>query len=69
VADIDIEVNGELRQVPEGASIAALLAALGLDREGVAVAVDQQVVPRSQHAARALHPGDRVEVIVAVGGG
>lgn len=64
-----IHINGEPREVPEGASIAALLTLLGCAPEGVAVAIGMEVVPRSQREARALRPGDRVEIIQAVGGG
>ncbi|MCB9781156.1 MAG: sulfur carrier protein ThiS [Alphaproteobacteria bacterium] len=66
---IALTINGEPRTVPAGCTVAALLAELGMDREGVAVAVDMRVVPRSQHAARTLQDGDKVEVIIAVGGG
>ncbi|RME22341.1 MAG: sulfur carrier protein ThiS [Deltaproteobacteria bacterium] len=66
---MDIEVNGEPRQVPAGTSVGGLLASLGLSRDGVAVAVDQDVVPRSAHPSRVLRAGERVEIIIAVGGG
>lgn len=64
-----IQLNGEARELPEGCTVAALLEALGARREGVAVAVDRRVVPRSQHEARRLREGEAVEVITAVGGG
>ncbi|MCK6507645.1 sulfur carrier protein ThiS [Myxococcota bacterium] len=66
---MELTVNGEPRRVPAGWSVADLLAELRLRREGVAVAVDLRVVPRSEHGARVLRPGDKVEVIIAVGGG
>ena len=64
-----IRLNGEDREIPEASTIADLLAALGLRRDGVAVAVNRRVVPRSRHAEHALAAGDEVEVIQAVGGG
>lgn len=64
-----IFVNGEPRSVAPETTIAALLETLGLNRDGIAVAIDRQVVPRSQHAQRKLPDGARVEVIRAVGGG
>lgn len=67
--EIELTVNGEDRRVPAGWSVATLLSALGLRREGVAVAIDLRVVPRSEHGARLLQQGDKVEVIIAVGGG
>ncbi|MGI8557079.1 MAG: sulfur carrier protein ThiS [Solirubrobacteraceae bacterium] len=63
-----ILVNGELQ--PVAASVAELVERLGVSgRGGVAVAVDGEVVPRSEWAARALADGARVEVVGAVQGG
>lgn len=65
-----IRVNGQERDVSHGATVASLLAELGLEtRMGVAVAVDRSVVPRRDHATTALREGADVEVIRAVGGG
>ncbi|MGD0052977.1 MAG: sulfur carrier protein ThiS [Vulcanimicrobiaceae bacterium] len=64
-----ITVNGEPRQVADGATVDALLAALDVRCDGTAVALNDEVVPRAGHAAAALHEGDRVEIIVAVAGG
>lgn len=64
-----VRLNGVEREVPDGRTVQGLLADLGLDRPGVAVAVDGRVVPRSEHPDRALADGAVVEVIRAVGGG
>ena len=66
---IEILVNGESRKVPEGCTIAGLLALLELGGRRVAVAVNREVVPRSRREAVSLRPGDRVEILEAVGGG
>lgn len=66
---VTIEVNGKARRVASGTTVAALLGELGLVREGVAVAVDHRVVPRSTHGQCVLAEGARVEVVQAVGGG
>ncbi|MFT5585391.1 MAG: thiamine biosynthesis protein ThiS [Cognaticolwellia sp.] len=66
---MQIHVNGEPKQVSNGLSLGALLAELGLKVEAVAVALNLNVVPRSQLAERVLADGDRVEVVRAVGGG
>lgn len=66
---MNVEINGEAREVSAGTTIAALLAALNLPTDGVAVAINLDVVPRGQHAERVLVAGDRVEIIRAVGGG
>lgn len=64
-------VNGEPRDLPAGATVADLVALLVGDRgpRGVAVAVNGEVVPRSEWATRVLGEDDRAEVLGAVQGG
>lgn len=62
-------VNGAEREIADGATIAMLLAELAIRRDGTAVALNDEVVPRAQHDARTLNDGDRLEIIVAVAGG
>jgi sulfur carrier protein len=64
-----VRLNGEDRDLPEGVTIGALLESMGLRRDGIAVAVDRQVVPRGDHDRTVLKEGSDVEVIRAVGGG
>jgi sulfur carrier protein len=66
---IAVVVNGSSTQVESGATVAALVGRLDADARGVAVAVNEAVVPRSAWAATALQPGDRVEVLRAAQGG
>jgi sulfur carrier protein len=66
---VEIMVNGGPRQVPEGTTIAALLAELGLEPRQVAVEVNLELAPRGRHAERVLNAGDRLEVVTLVGGG
>jgi thiamine biosynthesis protein ThiS len=66
---MQIEVNGERREVPAGITVAALLAQLGVAAGPVAVERNRAIVPRAQHASTALCEGDRVEVVQFVGGG
>lgn len=61
-------VNGEEREVPEGATILELLEADGEPREHVLVEVNRQYVPRPAYARR-LAAGDRIEVIHPAFGG
>jgi sulfur carrier protein len=62
-----IVVNGQPR--PAAATVAALLGELGVGPRGVAVAVDGEVVPRSEWDVRELADGARVEVVGAIQGG
>ena len=64
-----IHVNGDKRSVEVGTTLIQLLDSLGLNRDGVAVALDRRVVPRSEHRSCEIPPGAMVEVIRAVGGG
>ena len=64
-----VEVNGEPREVADGARLAELLEALAVDRLRVAVEVNAEVVRRARHHEVVLKPGDRVEIVTFVGGG
>jgi len=64
-----ITINGQERVLGAPVTVAALLEEMGVAGKRVAVEVNQEIVPRSQHAERALHDQDRVEVVFAIGGG
>ena len=64
-----LTVNGKDQDVSAGVTVASLLDTLALRRDGIAVALNDDVVPRAEHATRALRDGDRLEIIVAVAGG
>lgn len=66
---MEIQVNGEIRKVPPGTSVAALLEDLSLTGRRIAVEVNQDIIPRSRHDEYRLNDGDRVEIIHAIGGG
>jgi sulfur carrier protein len=68
---MDIMLNGKKLDVPVGATLAALLRRHDVSdqTDGIAVAVNDAVVPRRQWADVHLHEGDAVEVIHAVQGG
>jgi sulfur carrier protein len=66
---MQITVNGESRQVPDGATAAQLVELLELTGRRLAMEVNGEIVPKSLHESRALDPGDRVEIVHAVGGG
>lgn len=65
-----IRCNGQTREVPDGATVADLVAELVPgDPRGTAVAVDGEVVTRSEWAATVLPADADVEVLRAVQGG
>lgn len=66
---MEIIVNGQPRALAERATIVDLLEAEGLGARRVAVEVNGAIVARSAHASHPLQPGDRVEIVHALGGG
>jgi len=66
---IEVNVNGAAQRLAPGTDVAALLERLQLAGKRVAVEKNGEIVPRSRFAQTALANGDRVEIVVAVGGG
>ena len=66
---IELSVNGAAKQVEPGASIARLLESLDLAGKRIAVERNGEIVPRSRYEQTPLAEGDRLEIVVAVGGG
>ena len=66
---MDILLNGAPTTIPDQLTIATLLDDNGLASRRVAIEVNGTIVPRSEQATRALQPGDRVEIVHALGGG
>jgi thiamine biosynthesis protein ThiS len=64
-----IHVNGEAQRTPEGTTITALLARLGLNVGRVAVEYNLKILPKSQWDQTQIAPGDRLEIVQFVGGG
>jgi len=66
---IAVAVNGKRRQLPGQFTVAQLLAQIDVSGKRVAVERNGDLVPRSLHASTLLADGDRLEIVVAVGGG
>jgi len=66
---VQVKLNGEPCELPDGSTIAQAVAALTAAATGVAAAVNGDVVPRGAWAATLLRDGDQVEVVTAVQGG
>jgi thiamine biosynthesis protein ThiS len=62
-------INGEEHHIPEGMTVAELLAHLQTPERGIAVAKNDRVVTRSTFAQERIGEGDRIEIIKAVAGG
>jgi sulfur carrier protein len=68
-APIRITLNGASREFPAPLTFTQLLDELALAGRRLAVERNGEIVPRSRYAESRLADGDRIEVVVAVGGG
>jgi len=66
---MNVVVNGESRELPEGLSVAALLRYLGMAGERVAIERNKEILPRAQWESTVVQAGDRFEIVYFVGGG
>ena len=66
---MNIMLNGEPAQLPEGITLADLIERLELGGKRIALEVNESIVPRSRFADHRLSPDDRVEIVHAIGGG
>jgi len=64
-----IQLNGEDRALDDTSTLAQLVDQLDLAGKRIAIEVNDELVPRSEHAQHTLREGDRVEIVQAIGGG
>ncbi len=64
-----ITINGELREIPDGLSVEALLQHLEMTAERVAIERNLDILPRAKWQETAGQPDDRFEIVHLVGGG
>jgi len=67
--ELGVVVNSEPCPLPPGATVADAVAARCASSDGVAVARNREVVPRSAWSSTILEPGDRLELVTAAAGG
>ncbi len=66
---MQITVNGAPRRFDNPLCVADLVERLGMSGKKIAVERNGEIVPKSVHARTPLSEGDKVEIVVAVGGG
>ena len=66
---MNIVINGTPESLAEVTTVAALLDLRGLTGKRVAVELNGEIVPKSRHADTALQDADKLEIVIAVGGG
>jgi sulfur carrier protein len=64
-----IILNGDRREFPDSLSASQLLHVLGLAGKRLALEVNLEIVPRSTFDDHIIQPGDRIEIVHAIGGG
>jgi sulfur carrier protein len=66
---VQLQINGEVRDLPLGLNVAELLAHLGIASNRVAIERNLTILPRDQWDQTAVSAGDRYEIVHLVGGG
>ncbi|EWG99988.1 sulfur carrier protein ThiS [Halomonas sp. BC04] len=66
---MQIQLNGEAHDLAADLTVAQLIDTLGLTGRRIAVELNEEIVPRSEHGTTRLSQGDRVEIVHAIGGG
>lgn len=69
MSNIDIEVNGEQRQIEGGLTVLRYLEALDIKPDRVAVELDRAIVKKAEWPQRVIQAGARLEIVQFVGGG
>ncbi len=66
---IQVTVNGAARRFEQPLPVSALVERMSLAGKKIAVEKNGEIVPRSAHARTLIVDGDKLEIVVAVGGG
>ena len=66
---VTITLNGETREFERALQVQELIERLGLSGKRIAVERNGEIVPRSRFGASSIANGDKLEIVVAVGGG
>jgi thiamine biosynthesis protein ThiS len=66
---ISVSINGAARDFPQEVSVAELIQDMGLGGKRIALERNGEIVPRSRFEQQMLANGDKLEIVVAVGGG
>ena len=66
---IAISINGKARQFDKPVSITELIEHMQIGKKRIAIERNGEIVPRGQFNTQMLADGDKLEIVVAVGGG
>lgn len=66
---ITARINGEVRGLPSGMTLDGLLELLKIKRQGIAIDVNREIIPKSLFKETTIKDGDAIEIITMTGGG
>ena len=66
---LDVKINGESRVLPGPLSVSQLIHDMDLQGKRIAIEINGEIVPASQHSSVHLSTGDNIEIVGAIGGG
>jgi sulfur carrier protein len=66
---LDVIINGENRSFPASISVSELIQDMDLQGKRIAIEINGEIVPASQHSSHLLSNHDRIEIVGAIGGG
>ncbi len=66
---MNVHINGKLESLPTDCSISTLIEQMALEGKRIAVELNLDIVPKSEHLQTQLKEGDIVEIVHAIGGG
>ncbi|MEY4210087.1 MAG: hypothetical protein RLZ92_466, partial [Pseudomonadota bacterium] len=64
-----VQVNGDSREYGDNCTVADVIADLGLTGKRIAVELNMEILPFTEHATQTVKDGDRLEIVQAIGGG
>lgn len=66
---MEVTINGEVRELPAGLTVAELLSHFGLKVDRTVVELNRDIVPRERYGEATVAAGDVLELVEIVGGG
>ena len=69
MTSLKVTINGEIHSLPAQSSVQDIIQRLNLQDKRIAIELNEDIVPRSQHAKTLLNNNDVLEIVTAIGGG
>ena len=66
---MNITLNGKPELLDEGTCLSQLIKELNIEGRRIAVEINQQIIPKGEHATHVIQDGDIIEIVHAIGGG